>query len=50
VKAIDEYCPFLGSLLAESERAQYFPSSSRRGGRDNKIDAAKPPLVERTGW
>jgi len=27
-----------------------FPSSKRRGGRDIKKDAAKPPLMERTGW
>ena len=26
------------------------PSSKRRGGRDIKKDAAKPPLMERTGW
>jgi hypothetical protein len=26
------------------------PSSVRRGGRDIKKNAAKPPLRERTGW
>ena len=26
------------------------PSSVRRGGRDIKKNAAKPPLMERTGW
>src|SRR5262245_45488754 len=26
------------------------PLLSRRGGRDTKKNAAKPPLLERTGW
>src|SRR5215813_8670446 len=31
-------------------RVAELPSSKRRGGRDIKKDAAKPPLMERTGW
>jgi hypothetical protein len=36
--------------LQISERVAELPSSKRRGGRDIKKDAAKPPLTERTGW
>src|SRR5437762_375580 len=36
----------LGTILGKSE----IPSLPRRGGRDTKKDAAKPPLMERTGW
>ena len=36
------------SFIAKSESA-YSPPWPRRGGRDIKKDAAKPPLVERTG-
>jgi len=31
-------------------RARYSPPWQRRGGRDINKDAAKPPLMERTGW
>ena len=31
-------------------RSREFPPWPRRGGRDIKQNAAKPPLLKRTGW
>jgi hypothetical protein len=46
--------PLAGRLRAKSNSARLkrgdSPPWPRRGGRDIKKNAAKPPLKERTGW
>jgi hypothetical protein len=40
----------MGNKMGGKHVVAQLPSSKRRGGRDIKKDAAKPPLMERTGW